>query len=523
VASASFQDTQRDALEQEGALEHCPVQPRFFRQEERRITGFIHGDDGAAIGYYEDLTWLEELLRKLFECRMKPIAGYHLENKETEILKMPIVCTEAGWTLEGNSRHADALVKAYDLDRPGTKGAATPGTSELSKMEEESEPLDDDRYAGFRSRAGLAQYIANHNLVLKYAVKQILRKASSPTEATDARLKRVARWLVDNRRLVMLYKWQEMPTELIIKTDSDYAEATMEGRSTTSVILQLRNWFLMGLSCTQPIEALSVAAASFYAEERGIVEGGFAQNVLEFYGYKVTLRLLADNSASRGILSRLGAGKKTRHIATKFFWVQRLVRDGLLKIGAIKGTENEADIGTKHLNRQQILTILAKLGMFLLPAKANAEIYEDYYGMDENELKLKNTAWRRSKGKTSQVVVAMQKLAGEYVGKNGSKQELDYTLVVLSILGGIGACVVIILMTKLMMWTYRKLRWGRRLAPLAALGVEELYQAPNRGKVHCDITCRRISHLTDLNRIKLSWCDDCRQKVEKAADKMKED
>ena len=104
--------------------------------------------------------------------------------------------------------------------------------------------------------------------------------------------------------------------------------------------------------------------AEFYAEVRGCVEGLYVKNMMEFWWHHVTMELQSDNSAARTIMNRLGAGKKTRHVSTKFFWVQRLCKDGLLKVVAIAGTENEADIGTKYLaTSAEYQSILERIGV----------------------------------------------------------------------------------------------------------------------------------------------------------------
>ena len=65
----------------------------------------------------------------------------------------------------------------------------------------------------------------------------------------------------------------------------------------------------------------------------------------------------------QAILQRTGVGK-IRHLETKTLWVRQLVRQRLLDIRAIKGTENEADIGTKVLTADR-LTYLQKALKYL--------------------------------------------------------------------------------------------------------------------------------------------------------------
>lgn len=204
-ASAVFQDTVRRKFEETLDFEHCPVEACLWKQVGRCLKGFVHGDDGAAVGKRDNLLWLAAKLHELFECHTQPLVGYYEDSMETGILKMPIKVEERGWTIEGNTKHARELIKHYGLDGKDVKGVSSPGLSEHLEMEEVAEDLPDELYQGFRSAAGLAQYVAKCNVVLKYPVKEVLRKASCPTAATAMRLKRVARSLVSHGRVVIIY------------------------------------------------------------------------------------------------------------------------------------------------------------------------------------------------------------------------------------------------------------------------------------------------------------------------------
>ena len=62
---------------------------------------------------------------------------------------------------------------------------------------------------------------------------------------------------------------------------------------------------------------------------------------------KVVLR--SDSSAALGIGGRQGLGK-LRHLETGYLWLQDVLTHKRLSIKKVKGTENPADLGTKHLN-----------------------------------------------------------------------------------------------------------------------------------------------------------------------------
>eukprot|EP00973_Karenia_brevis_P064993 9025141-Karenia_brevis.AAC.1 len=74
------------------------------------------------------------------------------------------------------------------------------------------------------------------------------------------------------------------------------------------------------------------------------------------FGRTLKGRLFGDATAASGIAKRRGAGK-IRPIETKTLWLQRKLTEKELEACRRKGSENEADLGTKHLDRKSIDTI----------------------------------------------------------------------------------------------------------------------------------------------------------------------
>ena len=60
-----------------------------------------------------------------------------------------------------------------------------------------------------------------------------------------------------------------------------------------------------------------------------------------------SLEIRLDATAGRAIAMRRGAGR-IRHIATPTLWLQRLVINGDIKMTRVDGSDNCADLGTKH-------------------------------------------------------------------------------------------------------------------------------------------------------------------------------
>ena len=88
---------------------------------------------------------------------------------------------------------------------------------------------------------------------------------------------------------------------------------------------------LKAWSTTQRVVALSSGEAEYYAAIKGASEGlGFLAGCADlgiWTNGAVSLRVLTDSSACKGICQRTGLGK-IRHIDVAMLWLQDLVRKG---------------------------------------------------------------------------------------------------------------------------------------------------------------------------------------------------
>ena len=75
-----------------------------------------------------------------------------------------------------------------------------------------------------------------------------------------------------------------------------------------------------------------------------------------------SITLYADSSAARGIIHRAGLGK-LRHLETGYLWLQSAVKSKKLQVRTVLGTENPADLLTKHLASADMWKHLEKLQM----------------------------------------------------------------------------------------------------------------------------------------------------------------
>ena len=77
--------------------------------------------------------------------------------------------------------------------------------------------------------------------------------------------------------------------------------------------------------------------------------------VYQDLGIPVKIEIQSDSSTVNSLTDRLGAGQRTKHIDTRYFWIQERVQDGDLSIKKVPTAKNCADVGTKPVCASGIL------------------------------------------------------------------------------------------------------------------------------------------------------------------------
>ena len=75
------------------------------------------------------------------------------------------------------------------------------------------------------------------------------------------------------------------------------------------------------------------------------------QSLFRDFGLSYDIRIHTDSTAAQGISERVGLGK-TRHIAVHLLWIQQHLRNHKFQLLKVKGTENPADVFTKHVTQE---------------------------------------------------------------------------------------------------------------------------------------------------------------------------
>ena len=72
--------------------------------------------------------------------------------------------------------------------------------------------------------------------------------------------------------------------------------------------------------------------AEFYAVVKGGQVGLSLRSMYQDLGIPMKIEIQSDSSTANSLTVRLGAGQRTKHIDTRYFWIQERVQDGDLSI-----------------------------------------------------------------------------------------------------------------------------------------------------------------------------------------------
>ena len=322
----------------------------------KQVMLVAHVDDLLCGGYSECLDWVRAELHKRYDIKRMIIREI---NEEIKFLGRRVRHTEDGYEWSADPKHKDILLDEWNMKE--SNSVAVPTISE-DKSTEEMNPMTLADAKKFRRAAARLNYMALDRPDLAVAANLLSRSMVQPREGDDKKLKRVLRYLQGQPECVLLFPWQENPTELVVTTDSDWAGCKRTRRSTSGILLRHGTHVLLFASRFQRNVALSSGEAELTAQVGGLTDSLGVQNLAQKWGCVLGLRSQCDSRAARGVLQRTGVGK-LRHLEVKHLWVQDLVREGRVDVGWIPRHMNVADLLTHACTVQDFKKHLADLGV----------------------------------------------------------------------------------------------------------------------------------------------------------------
>ena len=190
-----------------------------------------------------------------------------------------------------------------------------------------------------------------------------------PTEADFADLKRLARYLKGAMRLVQRFAPQRFSSIVTIHADSDFAGCLQTRKSTTGLVCYYGRHEVRHSSNLQSTVSLSSGEAEYYALVKGVASGMATQELLRGWGIEMKLQVHTDSAAALGTCSRLGLGK-SRHVQTRYLWIQEKLANGQFELFKIDTKINTADLLTKSLSTESAEQHLRRMSFELVSGRS---------------------------------------------------------------------------------------------------------------------------------------------------------
>ncbi|GKB19454.1 putative ribonuclease H-like domain-containing protein [Tanacetum coccineum] len=225
------------------------------------------------------------------------------------------------------------------------KYASTP--VDLEKPLVKDGDADDVDVHLYRSMIGSLMYLTASRLDIMFAVYACARFQVTLKTSHLLAVKRIFRYLKGKPTLGLWYS-RDSPFKLVAYTDSDYARATQDQKSTTEGCQFLGNRLISWQCKKQIVVATSITKAKYMATASCYGQVLWIQNQLLDYGYNFMHTVInIDNNSTICIIENPVQHSKTKHIEISHHFIRDCNAKKLIQMVKIHTDYNVADLLTK--------------------------------------------------------------------------------------------------------------------------------------------------------------------------------
>jgi hypothetical protein len=211
---------------------------------------------------------------------------------------------------------------------------------------------DTPKVMNYRAAVGSLLYAAlSTRPDITYAVAELSKHVSAPTEEHWQQCRRVLRYLQGTTSVGLMYG-QQGDASLITYSDADWAgDRTSDAKSTSGAVHLIGGAPVSWSSKKQSTVALSSTEAEYIAASTAVQETLWLRQLL----HDITGRapaatpLYCDNQSSMVLMADNRQHQRTKHINVKYHFIREHVRDGAVEVRWVKSEEQLADVLTKPL------------------------------------------------------------------------------------------------------------------------------------------------------------------------------
>ncbi|GKD12801.1 hypothetical protein Tco_1197208 [Tanacetum coccineum] len=217
-------------------------------------------------------------------------------------------------------------------------------TNKPLTKDEEAENVDVHLY---RSMIGSLMYLTASRPDIMFAVCACARFQVTPKTSHLHAVKRIFRYLKGQPKLGLWYP-RDSPFDLEAFSDSDYAGASLDRKSTTGGCQFLGKRLISWQCKKQTIVANSTTKAEYVAAANCCGQVLWIQNQMLDYGYNLmNTNIYIDNESTICIVKNPVSHSKTKHIEIRYHFIRDSYEKKLIQVIKIHTDKNVADLLTK--------------------------------------------------------------------------------------------------------------------------------------------------------------------------------
>ncbi|GKC95116.1 putative ribonuclease H-like domain-containing protein [Tanacetum coccineum] len=259
-------------------------------------------------------------------------------------------------------KYVDEILKKFGFST--IKTASTPiETSKLLLKDVEAEDVDVYLY---RSMIGSLMYLTASRLDIMFIICICARFQVTPKVSHLHAVKRIFRYLKGQPKLGLWYS-KDSPFDLESYTDSDYAGASLDKKSTTGGCQFLGSRLISWQCKKQIIVTNSTTEAEYVAAASWCGQALWIQNQMLDYGYNfMNTKISIDNESTISIVKNPMFHSKSKHIEIRHHFIRDLNEKKLIQMIKIHTDQNVTDLLTKAFDVGIFLYMIASIEMLNL-------------------------------------------------------------------------------------------------------------------------------------------------------------
>ena len=311
----------------------------------------------------EQVDQLKQDLRKFFKLRDLGPTEFLLGVKiERDRSHRRLQLSQRQYTLD--------VLKHYGFDTCSPVSTPMlPGTR-LSHDQCPTKPEDVEamRSVPYAHAVGSLMYLAiSTRPDIAHSVGVLARFSSNPGQTHWAAVKHLFRYLQGTLDYKLTYEPNPSSSSLFTTfSDADHGGCKDTGRSTGAYVVKMGTGAVSWSSKLQPIVALSTTEAEYVAAVSAGAELLWFRNLFTEFGFNLSSTsspLFIDNQSALAVAKNPEHHGRMKHLDLRFYWLRDEVEKGIISVSYCPTEHMPADILTKSLSRDKVLTGCKLLGL----------------------------------------------------------------------------------------------------------------------------------------------------------------